>query len=163
MATTALRVGGACSTDANAIAGWLASCGDAVAQPKADSLPHRLTPKLSSGEPPDDPNLARWTAALRENTQAAGVGWLRGRDEGDIEFTVARIGGRWTVVEHGWPQDPEKLRTRMIRAATSAITHHAKELNRNPAPYETLVQAFEDDCASYCRSEGASGAGDRRA
>ena len=163
MATMALRVGGACSTDASAIAGWLASCGDAIAQPKADSLPHRLMGKLSSAEPPDEPNLARWTAALRESTQAAGVGWLRGRDEGEIEFTVARIGGRWTVVEYGWPQDPEKLRTRMIRAAARAITHHAKELGRDPAPYETLVRAFENDCASYCRRNGAGGTVGRRA
>ena len=156
MATMALRVGAACSTDASAIAGWLASCGDAIAQPKADSLPHRLTRKLSSAEPPDDPNLARWTAALRESTQAAGGGWLRGRDEGEIEFTVARIGGRWTVVEHGWPRNAKTLRTRLIRAAASAIGRHAEAVGRAPAPHETLVRAFEDDCANYCRNNGAN-------
>ena len=59
MAAMALRVGGPCSTDASAISGWLASCGDAIAQPKADSPPHRLTRKLSSAETPDDPNPVR--------------------------------------------------------------------------------------------------------
>ena len=157
MAKTALRVGGECSTDANAISGWLATCADAVAEPKAESLPHRLTGRLSNAEAPDDRNLARWTAALRENTQAAGVGWLRGRDTGDLEFTIAKVGGRWSVVEHGWPRDQQDLRTRVIRAAAAAITRHASQLGHDPASYETLVKAFETDCTRYCANADTGG------
>ena len=67
------------------------------------------------------------------------------QDEGDIEFVVAKIGGRSTVVEHGWPKDLENLRTGCVNV--HGHEHAFKPLRRgrwiNVSVEQTLYRPLD--------------------
>lgn len=151
MASAASRVGGECTTDPDQLRSWLSGCADALGEPEPDTSPERLIEGFSqtSRAAGSVPALRRWTAALRENVQAVGVGWIRGRTDGASSFSIARLGGAWTVVEHGWPENDDQLRTRMVLAAAGALVRQARASGNEPAPEATVAEQLNQDAARY--------------
>ena len=151
MAAAPGRTGGECSTNAERIAEWLTACANDVAQTDQETNPEQRMEEFAT-EPRKSAPAAerRWNGLLRENTQATGTGWVRGRDTGPASFSVSRIGGIWTVIEHGWPEDHPLFRTQIINAAAAATVRQAEEGGKNPAPVEEVAKRLTDAAASYC-------------
>ncbi len=156
-AAAAARTRVPCSSDEAEVRRWLAACVDAVAEPDGRSDPGRAVAGFGTGgaSAPGLRPLRRWTGALRENTQAAGVRWVRGYSDGGCRFTVARLGGVWTVIEHGWSRDEEELRARMVPAAAAALVRQARAAGKRPAPEEMLAEQLAADADAYCVSADA--------
>ncbi len=158
-AAAAARTRVPCSSDEAEVGRWLAACVDAVAEPDARSDAGRAVVGFGTGGASAAAAglrpLRRWTGALRENTQAAGVRWVRGHPDGGCRFTVVRLGGVWTVIEHGWSRDEEELRDRMVPAAAAALVRQARAAGKRPAPEELLTDQLAADADSYCVSPDA--------
>lgn len=159
MGMAAQRAAGDCSTNAPQIAEWLRECLDAVAAADEQTDPqHRIETLGSRAGDRSERRRRQWNAALRENIQRAGVGWVRGRDDGPIEFTVARLGRLWTVVEHGYAATETELSKGLIGAVATATTRHALAAGRRPAARETVVEQLRRNVDDYCRGERAGAA-----
>ena len=150
------QVRGECSTDSGDIAEWLRRCANDIAQRDGTTVRESAIPELQTDKPAKGPAASRrWCALLRETTQGAGCGWLRGRDTGPASFTVARIGTVWTVIEHGSPSDHEQFRTRLINAVAAATVRQATQGNRAPASVLEVAGRLHQTAIAYCASPEA--------
>ena len=156
MAAAPGKLAGECCTAPEHIAEWLCACVNDATERDRESDPkqgiHRFGTQPRIGGPSA---LRRWNAILRENTQATGTGWVRGRHNGPARFSVSRIGGIWTVVEHGWSDDPESFRNRIIKAAAVATVRHAPEQGGTERPVEDIVRELGQAADAYCAAEDA--------
>ena len=163
MAAAAQRTAGECSTSAARIAEWLSECLDGVAAADNETDPEQeiATFGARAGDRSETARR-RWNAALRENIQRASIGWVRGRDEGPIEFTVSRLAGRWTIVEHGYATSESELSGPLISAVATATTRQAYAEGRRPAARGTLAEALRANVDEYCRTQPANPGGEPR-
>ena len=155
MALAPGRVGGDCCTDYEQLEGWLGGCMDALAQPDAKTSPERVIPPFGAESVTDDPVLGRWTAGLRESTQAMGVRWVRGRADGPCRFSVGSLGGRCTVFEHGVPDDALQLQKRMVGAVATAVVQRSRSQGQKPLSVDRTAGLLLEQATEYCASSEA--------
>ena len=151
-AAAPVSAGAACCRDAALVADWLPACVDAAAVPTPRSDPARLVEPVGGRRPPGAPALRRWNAALRENVQLLGVGWLRGRPDGAAAAVAHRFRGLWTVFEHGWAESEAALSRSLVPAAAVALAGHAEALGRVPPPADSVARFLLYDVAVCSRA-----------
>ena len=138
--------------DRGQIDDWLRTCCDAVSEPDQNTDERRVIEAIGNlpATSAATTALRRWMAALREVTERTGVGWLRGRGTGPCAFDVVDAGGRWIVLEHGWPRNESDLQKLIVPAAAKAIARHAQSQGKHPAAEAAIAERFNADAVDYC-------------
>ena len=139
------------------VAEWLGQALDDATSAPDGLVDGLLVEPITPGRTARCTPLRRWCAALREQVQATGAVWYRGRHAGTLAFAVGRLNGHWTITEHGETTDDSALRNGMIAAVSYALGRIAQERGKQAFPERAAAKRFRAAADAYEGNGGQNG------